>query len=87
MTPLDFMTRKVRQGWTDGEIMVLLQLAQLHTATCTEIAAGAGQPMTTVWRAIRALTIRQIVQQQIIRTEKYYSLSDHGQTALLLLLK
>lgn len=87
MKPVELIARKYRQGWTDAEAMVLMQLADMNIATCTEIVESCGMPMTTVWRAIQVLSLRQIIFIQVIRDEKYYSLTDQGRTALILLLK
>ena len=87
MSPKQFISRKFRVGWSDVQLLVLLQLAESGMMAYAEIVREIGASETGVWNAIAHIRERECADVFAVEGKTYYHLTETGVRSLQTMLK
>lgn len=87
MSPKQFIMRKFRVGWSDVQLIVLLQLAESGMLAYAELVRETGASETGVWNALTHAKERECVATFDVEGKNFYHLTETGVLTLKKLLK
>jgi len=82
MSPKTLIQRKFKIGWSDVQLLVLMQLGEDALVPYAELVVKTGASETGVWNALAHIRDRGCLETFIIEGRTHYLLNETGREML-----